>query len=176
MVKRIMVKAPDSLKEFVREEGVKAKLSELLELEDRLVPVFVTNPVPKNQADATLSQSSPTSGLKYTVLNETKFVRIIRIDVAVTWSGQPDPLEVHITIDGQSIRHFVNNPTTTQHYVCVYNPSETLQNQVLRAVNLDNEYRQGGNFLYEARSIKIEVETTGGTVSLLTARVKYAKW
>lgn len=125
--------------------------------------------LPKYQAPATLNQSNPVSGTKYTVLDTTKNVRIICAYVKVTWTVQPTPLEMHITIDGQTITASVANPTTaTRYYLMYYNGEWTLNNSEYSAA-----YRA---FAIEARSIKIEVETTGGTVSNLSAAIQYAKW
>lgn len=127
-------------------------------------------PVPEMQPDATLSQANPISGDKYTVLDTTKNVRIISIMLKVTWTVQPTPLEVHITIDGQALTGSQANPVSvTNYYVQLHGGQATLflntTDQVI--------YR---TFLLEGRSVKIEVETTGGTVSNLSSRVKYAKW
>jgi len=128
--------------------------------------------VPVNQADAVLDQAAPVSGDKYTVLDTTKNVRIFAISLIVTWTVQPTPLELHITIDGQTQKYSMTNPVSATGYqpklasgraagIMFLDPTDTI---ISRA------------FLFEARSIKIEVETTGGTVSNLHCRVKYAKW
>jgi len=126
---------------------------------------------PTHQQDATLSQANPVSGTQYEVLATTANVRIIDILVSVTWTVQPTPLEVHITIDGRTLTLLVANPTTGTPY----SPS---------FLNIANE--QGGlsatlglttrPFFLEGRSVRITAETTGGTVSNLTCRVKYARW
>ena len=128
-------------------------------------------PVPEHQADTTLDQANPVSGTKYEVLPETKNVRIISIFIQCTWTVQPTPLEVHVTIDGQSIAHSQTDPVSDERYhaeVRAYNPPTA------QALSLTNPASRA--FLYEGRSVKIEAEITGGTVSNLAARVKYAKW
>lgn len=128
--------------------------------------------LPAHQADATLSQANPVSGTKYTLLDTCKNCRIIGIMAKVTWTVQPTPLEVHVTIDGQTITHTKTNPASaTNHF------AEVWQGAAEDAQGLpDTDIGMRRNWVYEGRSIKIEVETTGGTVSSLDARVKYAKW
>jgi len=122
----------------------------------------------QHQADAILSQANPISGDKYTVLDTTKNVRIIGIQAVVTWTVQPTPLECHITIDGLSLTASQTDPVSgTGYHVEIVEGGGTF-----RFTLATHENRA---FLVEARSIKIEVETTGGTVSNLSARVKYAK-
>lgn len=124
----------------------------------------------QHQADATLSQANPVSGTKYTVLDTTKNVRIIAAFVQCTWTVQPTPLEIHVTIDGQSITHLVGNPASATDYETAMNLNSEAA-QPLSAVGT----RLNWGFDYEGRSVKVEVEITGGTVSNLAARVKYAK-
>jgi len=127
-------------------------------------------PVPEHQADATLSQANPVSGTKYTVLDTTKNVRLLNIIVRVTWTVQPTPLEVHITIDGQVVTFTKTDPVTITSYFPQTLDAFTLPGGVLDTVVVHRA------FLLEGRSVKVEVETTGGTVSNLSARVKYARW
>jgi len=125
--------------------------------------------VPVHQADATLTQA-PVSGIKYVVL-DTKNARIISIGVKCVWTVQPTPLEIHITIDGVAIIASKIDPVTNTEYLV--NDSHPL------LATLFLESPGSGRilpFLIEGRSVKIEAEITGGTVSNLTARVKYAKW
>jgi len=127
--------------------------------------------VPENQADATLSQDNPVSGTKYTVLDTTKNVRIIGIEIDCTWTVQPTPLEIHVTIDGIAMIFAQTNPVSATPYRALLNPAYAADNQFMTAAtNLDVP------FLIEGRSVKVEVETTGGTVSNLSAKVKYAKF
>jgi len=123
-------------------------------------------PVPEHQADATLSQANPVSGTKYTVLDTTKNVRIISVSVQCTWTVQPTPIEVHITIDGVSITVGFTDPVSATSYFFVNDRSSLCVFTANRAQA----------FQLEGRSVKIEAEITGGTVSNLSATVKYAKW
>lgn len=122
-----------------------------------------------HQPDAAISQANPVSGTKYTVLDTVKNARIISIAVWVTWTVQPAPLEIHITIDGIALTCNFTSPVSTTPY--------SVQNVAtdagfILATPLLDAYRA---FLLEGRSIKVEAEITGGTVSNLSARVKYAR-
>ena len=129
---------------------------------------------PEDQDDATLSQANPTSGTKYTVLDTIANVRIISISVQCTWTVQPTPLEIHITIDGKTITHTFANPVTATDYVAFINPTKAATAQGLSATDPTDLGLPA--FLREGRSVKVEAEITGGTVSNLSSRVKYAKW
>jgi len=124
----------------------------------------------QQQDDATLDQDSPVSGTKYSVLDTKGHkVRIKSICLTCTWTGQPTPLECHITIDGKSKTVTQADPVSgTPYYVAI---NADAVNPVFGTTDL-TPYQA---FLCEARSIKIEAEITGGTVSNLSARVKYAK-
>lgn len=126
------------------------------------------HPCPEHQADATLSQANPVSGTKYTVLDTTENVRIIWIRAKCTWTVQPTPLEVHITIDGESYSFYVSNPASAIWHNALFDIGE----EILSATIIPG-YRA---FFLEGRSIKVEVEITGGTVSNLSGQVRYAKW
>jgi len=128
--------------------------------------------VPVQQADAVLNQAAPTSGTKYEVLATTKNVRIISIEVNCTWTAQPSPLEVHITIDGQTITYGIANPISATNYLANPNAEKAEDSQILNT----SSYHDRRSFLIEGRSVKVEAEITGGTVSNLSARIKYAKW
>jgi len=126
---------------------------------------------PTHQADASLSQDNPISGTKYTVLDTTENVRIIDILASVTWTVQPTPLEVHITIDGRSLALSVSNPATGTPYSPAFLNIGNEQGSLSATLGLSTR-----PFFLEGRSVKIEAETTGGTVSNLTCRVKWARW
>ena len=137
------------------------------ESQERIGRVF------EQQADATLSEPNPGTGTKYTVLDTTKRVRIISISVSVTWTVQPTPLEIHITIDGQTVTFTFTDPVTATDYIAfnIPNAAETAQGLKARAEAND---LTAPPFLREGRTVKVEAETTGGTTSNLSARVKYA--
>jgi len=129
-------------------------------------------PVPEHQADATLSQANPISGTKYTVLDTTKNVRILSIAVVCTWTVQPSPLEVHLTMDGEVYVCGKIDPASAADLYVYINPPNA--GFILDAVATPHGRTRA--FLVECRSLKVEVEITGGTVSNLTARVKWARW
>lgn len=121
----------------------------------------------QHMPDATLSQSYPLSGTKYTVLNTTKNVKIWSIAVECTWTVQPTPLEIHITIDGVSFTASQSNPVSdTWYYVWFPYYSENPA-FVTSGGALSKDILVGS-------SIEVEAEITGGAVSNLVARVKYA--
>ena len=132
-----------------------------------------SKPVNVHQADAVLSQASPVSGTKYTVLDTTSDVRIHSIMAMVTWTVQPTPLEVHLTIDGNALTFTLANPVTATPYYANLTPGAAATAQVLAIDSITTIARA---FLLEGRSVKIEVETTGGTVSNLTCRVVYGRY
>lgn len=128
----------------------------------------------KLQADATLDQANPVSGTKYGVGElgtAKKNVRIKSIEVQCTWTVQPTPIEIHLTIDGQSITHVLADPVSASWYMLQFDDTMIpgLQDLVATAVHSDS------HVLYEGRSVKVEAEITGGTVSNLSAKVKWDK-
>lgn len=129
--------------------------------------------MPALQADATLSQVNPVSGTKYTVLAATKNCRLISASLYVTWTVQPDPLELHTTIDGNVITYAFTNPVSNSVYVPGITSYAAVTAQLLRSASNEDYTR---SYVMEGRSILVEGETTGGTTSALTGRAKYAKW
>ena len=134
----------------------------------------VAPPVFKQQPDATIDQANPVSGTKYEVLAETKNVRIIGISVRCTWTVQPDPLEIWVTADGQTQRWYVPSPASIKDYIAMTPASSVVSHTNLSMVEWSASMFFGA-FLLEGRSVKVEAEITGGTVSNLSARVKWAK-
>ena len=142
-----------------------------------------TKPVFKHQPDATINQDNPDSGTKYEwssdgtqakKLGTQKNVKIISIDVQCTWTVQPTPLEVHVTIDGKNIKHSADSPLSAKWYEAYPQAYNAENNQPLSDVETV-QYSLYRPFLYEGRNVKVEAEVTGGTVSNLSARVKWAK-
>jgi len=132
----------------------------------------------EHQSDATINQDDPVSGTKYewkdadgNPLGTQKNVRIITFTIKCTWTSQPTPLELHITIDGRPIICYRTNPESET----VYYPNNFEYGS--ENIGLGGSY--GLNyalpFLLEGRKVKIEVEITGGTVSNIFARIKWAK-
>ena len=139
-----------------------------------------TKPVFKHQPDATIDVTDPVSGQKYewkdpdeNPLGTQKNVRIISIVVQCTWTVQPTPLEIHVTVDGNSITYKVTDPESAKFYSASPAAQNPASSQSL--MNISALYDRNRTFLLESRSVKVEAEITGGTVSNLSARVKYAK-
>lgn len=130
----------------------------------------------KHQADVFINQNNPASGIKYewssdgtqaNKLGAKKNVRILSIAVRVLWTVQPTPLEVHVTIDGQTLVGAFANPVTATWYFLLLNPSTGLLGL--------SDTKEAPAFLLEGRSVKVEVEITDGTVQDLSCHVKWAK-
>lgn len=121
-----------------------------------------------HQADAVLNQANPVSGTLYTVLDTTKNVRLIALVVKVTFSVQPTPLEVHITVDGQTLLFSQTDPSSATNYYLFVHPTAP-------GLTITGEELTRKPFVLEGRSMKIEVEITGGTVSNLYANAMHAK-
>lgn len=126
----------------------------------------------RHQPDAVLTQANPNTGVKYTVLDTIRDVRIISAIANVEWTVQPTPLELHFTIDGQAVAHIKDAPVTaTDYFVDTQGGMVLAGNQHgMQAFTANRDTP----FVFEGRSIKIEAETTGGTTQSLDARVKYA--
>lgn len=131
---------------------------------------------PEHQDDAVISQASPGDGDIYDVLGTAaapeELVRIISVAIRCTWTGQPDPLETHITLDGNSYNPGVTNPVNNKVY---YNRNMGFLSDVW---NYDDGHVWYAykSFAAEAREAYIGAEVSGGTVSALDCRVKWAKW
>ena len=136
-----------------------------------------TYEVPKRQADAVLDQAAPVSGVKYVVLDTTKNVKVISVMIQVTWTVQPTPLELHVTVDGIPMIFKKTDPVSTSVYFPQANPDPAPTAQFLvTTADAEPHYTRYTTELLSGRSVKIEAETTGGTVSNLSAKVKYAKF
>lgn len=122
-------------------------------------------------ADVTLVQANPVGGTLYEVLPVITYARIVTGYVEVTWTVQPTPIQIHLTLDGQTITHELGNPVSGTSYVIKRNVADQAANaQILETGYIDFPY------LYEATSARVQAETTGGTVQNLSSRVKYARW
>ncbi len=129
----------------------------------------------QHQADATLSQANPVSATLYTVLDTTKNVMIISIEIDITWAvTQPTPLEIVVTIDGVSTVFTVTNPVSATAYFASLNANAAASAQTLETTD---RTATGRPFLLTGRSVKIEARITWAVTqpTPLVARVKYAK-
>lgn len=119
----------------------------------------------------TLSQDNPVSGTQYGVGQVAgRRVRILSMAAKCTWTVQPTPLEVWLIIDGISWRFYVDDPVSNTWYSACLNSASISTSQTL-STTLNEASR---SFLIEGRNVTITAEITGGTVSNLAARVKYA--
>ena len=126
------------------------------------------------QPDAVISQANPVSTTLYTVLDTTVNCRIYSIATSVTWGvTQPTPLEVVLTIDGNTIIYSKSNPVTATYY-----DATTVSEQVEASQFLDtSNAARTRSFLIEGRSVKVQVRVTWAVTqpTPLVCRVKYAK-
>jgi len=132
-------------------------------------------PVPTQQDDAVLNQANPTSGTLYEVLPETPNCRIIGVAVRCTWTVQPTPLELHITIDGIVFTFSKTDPVSDQW---TFPQAETFYDVPANAglLNTSTAFQGYKTWLKEGRNIRVQAEITGGTVSNLSCRLRYARW
>ena len=100
-----------------------------------------------------------------------KEVRIHSINVNVTWTVQPSPLEIWVTVDGKTWRFFVIDPESVTNYYALIASNQTPTFQSLSTTDF-GFYKNG---MFDGRSVKIEAEITGGTVSNISAIVKWGK-
>ena len=120
------------------------------------------------QAEAVKDQANPVSGDVYVVLTTKKLARIYTFAVKVVWTVQPNPLEVHALIDGQTYRWSFANPVTNTYYIIRgINAGASITDQGLSITESDKA------FVMEGKSITFSVETTGGTVSQMVGRTKF---
>lgn len=133
----------------------------------------------KHQADAYVTQASAVSGTKYAwstdgsvanAIGTQTNVRIISIAALDDWSVDTTSIEVHVTIDGVAFIFIVDPNDDTWYFA-------DLGAQLAPAANVltttDNSITRA--FLLEGRSVKVEVESTGGTSDTLWLRVRWAK-
>lgn len=125
----------------------------------------------QHQAPATLNQNNPVSGTQYEILAATKNCRLIGFFAKVTWTVQPDPLEIHIVIDGETITLSKSNPVSATWYWLEFLDSGAGAG----GLGSTTEALRSHAFILEGKSIQVLAETTGGTVSNLSGRVVYAK-
>lgn len=135
--------------------------------------VYPAPKCPILQADATLNQANPVSTTLYTVLR-TANAKITSIATNVTWAvNQPTPLEVVLTIDGQTIIYIFNNPVSATNYEAVRRVELAENAQTLQGIDT---VRSGINL--EGRRVLVQARVTWAITqpSPLVCRVKYAKW
>jgi len=93
----------------------------------------------------------------------------------ITWATtQPTPLEVHITMDGIPYTLAMIDPISATNYFYRFLPEMAANAQGLAADAYTDERNK--SFLFEGKSIKIEVEITWAVTqpTPLVCRIKYA--
>lgn len=125
---------------------------------------------PKTMPALIVTTAPPTSGLKYALLPTKMNCRLIGIRAQVAWTVQPSPLEVHITLDGEDWTFAKVDPVTAT----AYSIRNLDMGAGIAAQSLDVVTTLQSPFILEGREMKIETETTGGTVSQMYAEVIYA--
>ena len=128
--------------------------------------------VPTQQPQAFLAQSNPVSGFRYEVLPLTKNVRVVHMAAQASWTVQPSPLELFMTVDGEIFRFFRNNPGNNTWYFPIYQAFASHENGILTTTGPYNERA----FLIEGSEVEISLELTGGTATNIRSRVTWAKW
>lgn len=138
---------------------------------------------PKRQADLLVTMAPPISGTKYewstdgTVPNAVgtkKNIKLLSLTAKVTWTVQPSPLEIHVTIDGIAYIFAKIDPVSATIYYAREYANAAANAQAL--VTSEYLHERGNAGLLVGRSILVEVETTGGTVQNLDARIKLAQY
>ena len=130
-----------------------------------------------HQADAAISQANPVSTTIYNVLPTTTNVRIYSINANITWATtQPTPMDIIMTIDGQTHQFRVVNPVTATDYVAVRDYSQADTNQYAPTLAA-SELNRMPAFLIEGRSVRIDIRVTWATTqpTPMTCRVKWAR-
>jgi hypothetical protein len=124
----------------------------------------------KTQPVVDFYQANPVSTTIYPVLPVTYDVRLIGGAAWVTWTVQPDPLEIIVTVDGRELIFKKTNPVSaTRNYLL--RDLATLENA--QNTSTDGETANRKAFIVEGQSLKVDVRTTGGTVSALSCRIYY---
>ena len=124
------------------------------------------------QPDAYVSINDPTVGLLYSIPPfdvERRDVRIIGVAANCTWTGAPSEGAIYITMDGQLITYLCSGPVSGTTYYATNGLAESESNQTL------SDTSPAVPFLREGKRIKIQAKITGGVVTNLWVRVKWAK-
>lgn len=128
------------------------------------------NQVFQQQADVAISQANPVSTTLYEVLPTAKNVRVISI-YAETTGGTVDPLDVVVTIDGETITYTVATPGSGTPYFAINRANLGETAQALGTTDLSDR----NPFIREGRSVKVEARVTWTVQpNPLQCRVKYA--
>lgn len=121
------------------------------------------------QQKAEVNQANPVSGTQYSLLPTTRNVRVLGLEASCTWTVQPNPLEMHMTVDGKAVKFSQGNPVSTT----LYRPLVELA-KALNAMNCSGTaYHVYSLRQWDCAELKVDVEVTGGTVQSLDADLIY---
>ena len=129
------------------------------------------------QADAVISVA-PAANTLYPILAATPNVQVKSVSASVTWTVQPDPLEIVIVVDGITWTYSFANPVSTTNYILAESVVSLAADQASQILAATLSATTTFHRVFEGRNVAIYArtgKTTAGTVSNLTARVKYAR-
>lgn len=133
------------------------------------------SPVPTKQAPATLDQAAPVQNTWYTILSTTVNCRLETLGVYVATTGET--LEVRATIDGQTIASSGFAAAANTIYFIGRGIDVNGGLEKLAEATSANTIFYGAAFLFEAKSIKVEVrKTTAAGAGNLKGIACYSKW
>ena len=123
---------------------------------------------------ATINQVNPASGTGYPVLaiQETG-VRIIGIMGQCTWTVQPSPLEIQVSMGATTIIYNQTDPVTLNAYACVNSSMMDVDAQQMIDIVANVDPANARAFLVDGVNVGIMAEITGGTVQNLGCSVLY---
>ena len=126
----------------------------------------------RQQPDAYVSIDDPTVGQLYSIPPfdiERRDIRIIGMAASCTWTGAPSEGAIYITMDGQLITYLCSGPVSGEIYFAKNGTEFPESEQTLVTEPPDTA------FLREGKRIKIQAKITGGIVTNLWVRIKWAK-
>ena len=117
-----------------------------------------------------LTEDNPEDAVLYTVLEKTRNVRIKSIFVKCIWSAQPLWLQVVVFLKKTTITYNVDSPDSNIPYFACNTGDEAIE-ELLETTD-ESKSRA---FLIEDQSVKVAVRCSGGTVSNISAIVKWSQ-
>lgn len=132
----------------------------------------------KEQPRAYKGQNNPVSGLYYTVLNTTSYVKIKSIALAIDWGVTQPTITVRLTVDSEVYLFYFSIPVNTQGYWCIFGGYSGGNGDGLIIASDNNLHdlivSQGS--LIEGRSVKVEIKTDWAVTqpTQMRSTVRYA--
>lgn len=124
-------------------------------------------------AYSTLTQANPVANTLYTCLATAGNIRVKEITANVTWTVQPNPIDIVVTVDGNACMWSFTNPvSTTAYFATTINLALALNAQGASTT----PSMATKPFIFEGRSVLVQMRTgriTAGTTSELSGRVLY---